>query len=220
MHVERTRRLTAGERLTTITADIRTALGIDATVLPMCDTAVGTIVHTADGPLPFQEYFVRLRCEVPVTGFAFDGIERATVSAEVTAALTAPSLDAIVICPSNPFVSIDPILAVPGLRQLVAAAGVPVIAVSPIIRGKAVKGPAAKMLGELGKEISAVGVARHYGSLLSGFMIDREDAARAAEVETMGIATDVADTLMADATGRRRVAQACLNFIARLRRPA
>jgi LPPG:FO 2-phospho-L-lactate transferase len=219
MHVERTRRLSAGERLTTVTAALAFALGVVPRVLPMCDAPVSTIVQTADGPLAFQDYFVRLGCAVPVTGFAFAGIGQAEITAEIRTVLTDPGLDAILVCPSNPFVSVDPILGVPGMADLIRAAAVPVIAVSPIIGDKAVKGPAAKMLGELGLPVSAPGVARHYRDhgLVTGFLMDDKDRARAAEVEALGLTVETCETLMGDEKGRRRLAEACLAFAGRLR---
>lgn len=217
VHVLRSERLRRGDRLTAITADLCRRLGIAARVLPMTDAPVATIVETADGPLPFQDYFVRLRCEVAVKGFRFAGADAARPSPEVAAALRSPDLAAIVICPSNPFVSIDPILAVPGLRSLIERAAVPVIAVSPIIAGAAVKGPAAKMMQELGLEISAATVAAHYRGLVTGMVIDAADAALAPRIAAMGIAVRPAATLMRSAEDRRRLAGDCLALARALR---
>jgi LPPG:FO 2-phospho-L-lactate transferase len=217
-HVLRGAALRAGGRLTDITADLCRRLGIAARVLPMSDDAVRTIVHSADGDLAFQEYFVGRHCEVPVTGFAFAGIERARPTAEVAAALRAPDLEAIVFCPSNPFVSIDPIVSLPGMRQLIADAGVPVIAVSPIIGGAAVKGPAAKMMRELGLDPSAATVAAHYRGLVASFVMDTADAALAPAVEAQGMTVTLTGTLMRSAADRRRLAQECLAFARSLRR--
>lgn len=175
VHVERTRRLGAGETLTGITADLCTRLGVRARVVPMSDEPVRTMVHTEDGNLPFQRYFVQNRCEPKVTGFTFHGAGDAHPSLPLWEALVSNSLEAIIICPSNPFISIDPILAVPGLRGAIADCGAPVIAVSPIIGGRAVKGPTAKMMSELGIPQTARAVAEHYEGLLTGFVLDNQD---------------------------------------------
>lgn len=216
-HILRGAALRAGGRLTEITADLCRRLGIGARVLPMSDDAVRTIVHSAEGDIAFQDYFVGRHCEVPVTGFAFAGIERARPTVEVEAALRAAELDAIILCPSNPFVSIDPILSLPGMRQLITSAGVPVIAVSPIIGGAAVKGPAAKMMRELGLEPSAAAVAAHYRGLVNGFVMDTADAALAPAVEALGMTVKLTGTLMRNPADRLRLAQTCVAFAGSLR---
>ena len=209
-HVLRGERLRRGERLSTITADLCRRLGIAARVMPMSDAPVRTIVETAAGPLPFQDYFVRLRCEVPVTGFAFTGIEQARPSEEITAALDAGDLAAIILCPSNPYVSVDPILAVPTLKDRLRRRGVPIVAVSPIIGGAAVKGPAAKMMRELKLDPSALAVAEHYAGFIHGMLIDEADAALAPRIEALGMVVQVAPTLMKTADDRRAVARRAL----------
>jgi LPPG:FO 2-phospho-L-lactate transferase len=211
-HVLRAAGLRSGRNLTAITGELCRRLGIAARVLPMSDDAVRTIVHSAEGDLPFQEYFVARKCETPVTGFAFNGIEQARPTDEVTRALRAKELEAILFCPSNPFVSIDPILSLPGVRTLIVDAGVPVIAVSPIIAGAAVKGPAAKMMRELGLAPSPATVASHYRSLVTGFVMDSADAALSAAVEALGMTVRLADILMRNAADRRRLAGQCLDF--------
>lgn len=210
VHVLRSAALERGERLTAITATFCRRLGIAARVLPMSDAPVATIVETAEGPLAFQDYFVRRRCEPAVTGFRFAGAADARPSPEIAAALAVPGLEAIVIAPSNPFVSIDPILAVPGMRRLVTRAGVPVVAVSPLVAGAALKGPTAKMMRELGRDPSAAAVAAHYRGVLTALLIDAQDAALAPAIRAMGLAVGTADTIMRDAADRRRVAEACL----------
>lgn len=174
-HVERTRRLAAGESLSAIGDDFCARLGVRARVVPMSDQPVRTMVHTDDGVLAFQRYFVQNRCEPRVTGFSFHGAGDAHPSLALWEALLGESLEAVVICPSNPFISIDPILAVPGLRGAIADCGAPVVAVSPIIGGNAVKGPAAKMMAELGVPSSARAVADHYDGMLTGFVADHAD---------------------------------------------
>ncbi len=218
LHALRGERLRRGERLTAIVADLAGALGIASAILPMSDTPVPTIVSTPQGDLPFQDYFVRLRCDVPVTGFRFDGIERARPTPEALAALGSPALEAIVVCPSNPYVSIDPILSVPGLREAIGNAGAPIVAVSPIVGGAAIKGPAAKMMRELGHAASALGVARRYAGLVDGFVIDHADSADAEAIHALGMAVLATDAIMRDEDGRERLARECLDFAGRLGR--
>ncbi len=208
-HLERTRRLRAGEPLSAITRDFCRAWGVRHTVLPMSDEPVPTIVRTAEGDLPFQEYFVHCRTEPAVLGFRFEGAERAQPAPGVRAALERAHL--VLVCPSNPWVSIDPILAVGDIRELVAAR--PVVAVSPIIGGRAVKGPAAKMYRELGIQPSAAAVARHYEGLLSGFVMDTADADLRPQVQ---MPTLVTDTLMKSPADRRRLAAEVLAWSAAL----
>ncbi len=210
VHVLRSERLRRGERLSAITADLCRHLGVEARLMPMSDAPVRTIVETASGPLPFQDYFVRHRCEIPVTGFAFAGVERAQPTPEILAAIAAADLAAILVCPSNPFVSVDPILAVPGLKAALRRRGVPIVAVSPIIGGAAVKGPAAKMMRELGLDPSALAVAEHYPGFLDGMLIDEADAALAPRLEALGLRVRVAPTLMKTADERRAVARHAL----------
>jgi LPPG:FO 2-phospho-L-lactate transferase len=218
-HIERTRRLKAGQPLSQVVRDFCRAWGVGATILPMTDQPVATIVDTVEfGELPFQEYFVHRRCEPTVKGFCFDGIERAQPAPGVMEAIRAA--DAIVFCPSNPWVSIDPILrtltplhgASPGPSPL-KGEGKTVVAVSPIIGGQTVKGPAAKMFAELGIEPSALAVAKHYGESISGFVLDTTDAILAGEVQKFGIRPFVVKTLMKTTEDRQHLAEDVLNFI-------
>jgi LPPG:FO 2-phospho-L-lactate transferase len=217
LHVHRTRRLRDGERLTTIALDVAARLGVATRILPMCDAPVRTRVRTADGWLAFQDWFVRLRQEPAVLEVAFDGaaqapIGRAQMTPEVQAALA--GADAIVICPSNPLVSIAPILAVPGIRNAIADArrrGIRVVAVSPIVAGRALKGPADRMLAALGEEVSALGVARRYIGLIDAFVIDEADAALAPAVERLGIHAVVAPSVMTDDASRAALARIVLD---------
>jgi LPPG:FO 2-phospho-L-lactate transferase len=215
-HILRTQRLRAGERLTSITAELSRTLGIAARILPMSDDPVRTIVQSGDERYPFQDYFVRLKCELPVTALHFEGAASARPSPEVTAALSDKSLSAIILCPSNPYLSVDPILAVPGMRKLILSASVPVVAVSPIIGGAAVKGPAAKIMNELGTTPSVKAIAAHYSRLVTGLMIDTADAALAADIEAMGIRVGTAHILMRTAEDRRAVAADCIALARRL----
>lgn len=215
MHVLRTQRLAAGETLTAVTGDFAARLGIASRILPMCDEAVATMVRTPDGELPFQDYFVRLRCAVTVEGFRFAGIENARASDEVVAALADPELRAVIVCPSNPFVSVDPILSVPGLRDAIPN-NLPIVAVSPIIAGQAVKGPAAAMLRDLGFDVSALGVARHYAGWIGGLVVDTRDEALAASIEALGMKVLLTDTLMTTDADRERLARETLAFAERI----
>ncbi|MBK9208360.1 MAG: 2-phospho-L-lactate transferase [Anaerolineales bacterium] len=201
-HIERTRRLKEGQTLTQVTKDFCAAWGIKHTALPMTDSPVRTMVDTDEGELAFQEYFVHRQCKPRVKGFRFDGVEVAGPAIGAREALE--SADAIVICPSNPWVSVDPIL------RVIQKINKPVIAVSPIIGGKTVKGPAAKMYEELGIEPSALAVAKHYRTLLSGFVLDTVDAHLSEEINTKTLVTD---TLMNNLTDRARLATDVLNFI-------
>jgi LPPG:FO 2-phospho-L-lactate transferase len=211
-HVERTRRLVAGASLSAITDDFCRRLGVRARLTPMCDEPVRTMVETADGVVPFQRYFVERRCEPAVTGFRFEGVGAAHPTPALCQALAGASLEAVLICPSNPFISIDPILAVPSLRAAIAACGAPVVAVSPIIGGRAVKGPTAKMMAELGVPRSARSVAEHYGTLLDGFVLDAADA-EAAAIDLPCLATRV---LMTSEDDKRTLASEVLAFARRI----
>ena len=212
LHVERSQRLAGGETLGAIAADLCRRLGVGPQVLPASDDAVRTVVDTVAGSMAFQHYFVRERCAPAVRGFHFAGAATARPQPRGLAALAEPGLRAIVVCPSNPFISIDPILARPGRTAAIAAAGVPVVAVSPIVGGAAVKGPAAKMLAELGQEVSARAVWQHYGSLLDGIVLDSADAALERQARDDGLAVLVTPTLMHDARDRMGLAQAVLAF--------
>jgi LPPG:FO 2-phospho-L-lactate transferase len=203
-HVERTRRLRAGEALSTVTADFCRRLGIAARLVPMTDDIVRTRLRTDEGWLDFQDYFVRRRCAPRVLEVIYDGAATAHAHPDVLAALGDPRLRAVVICPSNPFLSIEPILAVPDLREAIARAAAPVVAVSPIIGGRAVKGPTAKMMSELGLEVSAAAVARRYRDLLDAYVLDGADAA---EARKLGIPVTLAHTLMTTLADRENLAR-------------
>ncbi len=204
-HLERTRRLRSGQPLSQITKEFCAAWGIQPTVLPMTDSPVRTMVDSDEGELAFQEYFVHRQCRPRVKGFRFDGVAAASPAVGVEEALRA--CDAVVFCPSNPWVSIDPIL------RVVKEINKPTFAVSPIIGGKTVKGPAAKMFSELGIEPSAYAVAEHYRAILRGFILDVEDAALEKEIQNLGCATLVADTRMNQPADRARLANETLQFI-------
>ena len=207
VHVERTWRLAHGATLSEVTAHLCTALAIAVRVLPMSDDPVRTRVLTAEGWLDFQEYFVRRQCNPAVRDFMFAGAEAARAQPHALAALERRDLRAIVICPSNPFVSVEPILAVPGIRRAMQRSMAPVMAVTPIIGGKAIKGPAAKMMAELGLDVSGAAVARRYADLVDGFVIDQVDPTPDA---TGGVTFFSAATLMNTVDDRLQLARAVL----------
>ncbi len=217
VHVLRTARLRAGRRLTEVTAGLAATLGVRHTLLPMSDDPVRTIVHTAGGTLAFQHYFVRERCAPAVRGFEFAGAATARVSPELAAWLADPRLAGIVICPSNPYVSIDPMLHVPGLAARLRGPRRPVVAVSPIVAGAALKGPTAKMMHELAVPATASAVAMHYRGRIDGFILDEQDAALAPHLNAEGLPTIVAPTVMITLDDRIRLASITLNFIESLR---
>lgn len=210
-HLERTRRLLGGSSLSEVTRDFCRSWGIGPRVLPMSDDPVPTQVITESGVLPFQEYFVRERCQPAVKGFEFSGSESALPAPGVSASLR--EADLVILCPSNPWVSIDPILAIGSLREILAQ--VPVIAVTPIISGETLKGPAAKMYREMGIEPSALAVARHYQGLLSGFVLDSRDRELEEPVRDLdpgGLDVLVTDTWMKDDGDRVQLARETLAF--------
>jgi len=204
-HLERTRRLKAGQTLTQITNDFCKAWGVEHTILPMSNQPLRTIVETEEGDLAFQEYFVHRRCEPRVRGFRFDGVESAEPAPGAQEALQIA--EAVIICPSNPWVSIDPILEV--IKQITK----PVVAVSPIIGGQTVKGPAAKMFLELGIEPSALAVADHYCDLVTGFVLDTLDKQLQGDIRSLNMRTLVTNTLMKSLDNRKQLASDVLDFI-------
>ena len=214
-HIERTRRLKAGESLSAVIDDFRRCLGIAARLLPVSDDPLRTRLLTTAGLLDFQDYFVRLRSEPAISELEFAGAEQARPHPEVLAALAAPALRAVVICPSNPFISIDPILAVPGIRAALRDCRAPVVAVSPIIAGQAVKGPTAKMMAELGLPVDAAAVAQHYRDFLDLYIANEADAAA-----TSGLTIPVvlAPILMRSLADREALAETVLAAAERIRK--
>ena len=209
LHVLRTQALRAGRTLTAIVGEVARRFDIRSTILPMSDDPIRTIVETPQGDLAFQRYFVERRCAPEVLGIRFAGASGARASAQVREALEAPDLRAIVICPSNPYLSIDPILATPDIRKLIETTRAPVVAVSPIIGGAAVKGPTTKIMRELGAPTTSQTIAQHYRGLIDGLVIDKADAA---ERDLPEIAVKVTGTLMQNNTDRDRLAAATLAF--------
>lgn len=209
-HIQRTRLLREGKSYTEVIAALAMALNVRARVLPMSDHPVATVVRTPSGELAFQEYFVRRRHADDVIGVRFGGIESASASQQVLDAIG--SARVVVFCPSNPIVSIGPILAVSGMRDALLASSAPKVAVSPIVGGRALKGPADRMLAGLGEEVSAYGVASRYAGLLAGMVIDKVDASDAARIEALGMRVLVTDTIMRDTRDRARLARDVVRF--------
>jgi LPPG:FO 2-phospho-L-lactate transferase len=203
-HILRTEAMAAGRTLSEVTALLARRLEVAHTVLPMTDDAVRSVVDTDEGPLAFQDYFVRRQCKPQFRGVMFRGAANAEPSQGFRQALD--RAHAIVVTPSNPFVSIDPILALPGIKDALRQSRRPLVAVSPIVGGEAVKGPLAKMLRELGAEPSALGVARHYGRLVDGWLIDRVDRNLASAIEALGCRVKVCNTMMRTLDDKRRLA--------------
>ncbi len=210
----RTARLRAGEPLSVVTRALAQSVGVRVRLLPMSDAPIATIIQTPDGELAFQDYFVRRRHQDVVVGVRFEGAESAAATPEALAALG--QAQAIILCPSNPLLSIEPILRVGGLRSALDAASAPVVAVSPIVGGQALKGPADRILEAQGFDVSPLGVARWYGKLLDGLVLDELDAALAPEIAALGIRPLVTQTIMRDHADRARLAHETLDFAASL----
>jgi LPPG:FO 2-phospho-L-lactate transferase len=215
-HVERTQRLAKGETLSQVTRHLCAQLGIAHHVAPMTDGSVRTIVHTETAALVFQDYFVRLHCEPVVTAITFDGAGDAVPSPAFSAAMANPALRAIVICPSNPMLSVDPILSVPGVREWLRQTCAPVVAVSPIVGGRAIKGPAAKIFRELGRDVSVIGVAEHYRGLIDGLVIDTIDSAAKPAIESLGMRVAVTDSVMKSLDDQAKLAADVLALAAEM----
>jgi LPPG:FO 2-phospho-L-lactate transferase len=216
-HAERTRLLALGMSLSEVTRHLCERLSIAHRIVPMSDEQLRTIVLTDEGRLEFQHYFVRRRCEPRVLRLAFESAGDAPApSPAFDAALDAANLEAIVICPSNPFLSIAPILEVQGVRERIARGMAPVIAVSPIVAGDAIKGPAAKIMEELGLEVSALEIARHYRDLIDGLIIDIRDANAQTEIEQLGLEVSAVNTVMKTSDDQAALAQAAIDFGRRL----
>jgi LPPG:FO 2-phospho-L-lactate transferase len=215
-HILRTERLRTGMPLSVVTTHLSDALGIQTRIVPMTDDRVATLVETPAGTLEFQDYFVGRRQSDDVLGVAFAGIERATAHPDALAAIR--EADAVVIAPSNPIVSVAPILATPGLREALVDTPAPIVAVSPIVGGYALKGPAAQMLATLGHEVSALGVVRIYADEIDGIVIDEVDRELGPAIELLGPRVLVTATVMGDEADRRRLAGEVLDFAAALAR--
>jgi LPPG:FO 2-phospho-L-lactate transferase len=209
-HVLRTSRLRLGMTLTEVTAGLSGALSVKSAVLPMSDDPVSTVLETPEGRLEFQEYFVRRRQKDEVLGVDLRGIEEAAPTESVLAAIS--GADAIILCPSNPVVSVGPILALPGMIEALASSPAPKVAVSPIVGGRALKGPADRMLASLGHEVSSTGVARMYADLVDGMVVDLIDEGEREAIESIGMRVLATDAVMRDAADRARLASETLQF--------
>jgi LPPG:FO 2-phospho-L-lactate transferase len=215
IHVLRTSRLAKGDTLTAITADMCTTFDLGVDIRPMSDQSVRTRLRSDDGWLDFQDYFVGRQAKPVIHELAYAGIEQARPAPGLVEALTADDIAAIVICPSNPFISIEPILAVPGMAQAIQDASAPVIAVSPIIDGKAVKGPTAKMLRELGSEATAAAVLKRYDGLLDAYIADPRDM-KSLQAVVSDVSLYPADIMMVTLDDRDRLARTVMNVAAEL----
>jgi LPPG:FO 2-phospho-L-lactate transferase len=216
-HLWRTGRIDRGDKLLQITGQLARQMGIESHIHPMCEEPVRTTVHCEGRDLPFQQYFVKEQCGPAVTGFSFEGIAQARPNEQVMAGLNDTSFSSIVVCPSNPFVSIDPILQIPALWQALRDNQAPVMLVCPIVAGMAIKGPAAKMMAELGVPVTALGVAQHYANRYPGlidiFVIDVSDATLAPEIASLGMEVTVAPTLMRNRQDKQRLAKIVLDLV-------
>lgn len=216
-HLWRAGQLAGGASLSELTGMLARQWNVGSFIHPMSDFPVRTVVECDTGDLLFQHYFVREQCGPSVSGFRFEGIADATPNPELLALLQGDDLSAIVVCPSNPYVSIDPILQLPAMWQALAGSPAPLVLVSPIVGGQAIKGPAAKMMAELGVPVTAKGVAQHYCSrypgLLDYFVIDHSDATLAAEIEDMGLHVAVTNTVMKSRADKQQLAQFTLDLV-------
>jgi LPPG:FO 2-phospho-L-lactate transferase len=216
-HLRRTERLRQGASLLEVTAELADQLGVTARVHPMTEHAVRTTVHCDGQDLAFQHYFVREACQPAVSGFSFEGIEQALPNPQVMSLLKTDSFGAVIVCPSNPFVSIDPILGLSGLWQALSECSARVALVSPIVGGMAIKGPAAKMMAELGLPVTTLGVAEHYAAnypgLIDHFVIDESDAKLGGEIAKLGMRVSIAPTVMKSRQDKRQLALHVLSLI-------
>ncbi len=216
VHVYRTHALRAGQSLSAVTSALAERFGVSTGIIPMTDDRVRTVLDTDRGRLEFQEYFVRRRCEPRVSGISFPGAEKARPAPAFAELLQSDTLAGIVICPSNPFLSIDPILSLPGVTDALSAAAAPVVAVTPVVAGDAIKGPTAKLMRERGLVVSPVAVAEHYAGLIDGFVLDAADESLLPAIAGGGIEVAVANTIMRSMDDRVSLGRATLDFLARL----
>lgn len=212
LHLTRTQMLRDQHSLTDVVRHLSKCLGISHRIYPMSDSPVRTIVETTNGELEFQKYFVKKRCEPIVSGFRFEGVD----TARPVAQLLDQKFESVIICPSNPFVSVDPILAVPGMREFLLSLRVPIVAVSPIVQGQALKGPTVKMMSELNFEQTNVQIGRHYQDLISGLIIDKLDADSGDSIRSLGIQVKVDQTVMKSLEDKIHLARSAVAFASTL----
>lgn len=217
LHIERTRMLAEGMSLSNTTSSLASAFGLPNFIIPMSDQPVGTIIETEYTALPFQHYFVKEQCRPIARSIRFEGADRAAPSPAFAAALQRRDISAVILCPSNPYLSIDPILAVPGVRDALLKLEAPIIAVSPIIGGKALKGPAAKLMSELGVTPGVAAVAAHYRGLINGLVIDETDMSQSAQVRSAGAEPFIARSVMVSDEDRIELARRTLLFASAIR---
>jgi len=210
-HLYRTERLREGATLTQVTAELIAAWGLPCKLVPMTDQRVRTLVKTRGGVLDFQTYFVRRRAHDTVLGVTFDGARRARPAHGLLQAIRQAA--GIIICPSNPIISIGPILAVAGIREALRESAATVAAISPIVGGRALKGPAARMMKSLGMRVSALGVAELYRDFVDVFILDQVDAGQAAKVEALGMRVVVTDTIMTSIAKKKALARAAAELM-------
>jgi LPPG:FO 2-phospho-L-lactate transferase len=207
-HIFRTERLRAGAKLSEVTRELTAALGVKSAIVPMSDHPVRTMVETKAGLLDFQDYFVRRRTRDAVRGVRFHGAEKSKPAAGVLNAIM--RADAVIFCPSNPIISIGPILAVPGIRQALERRKGPTVAISPIVGGRALKGPAAGMMRGLKMSVSALGVAQFYKGIVNVFVLDKVDETQAAKIESLGMRAIATDTIMTGLSKKKALASAVM----------
>ncbi|MEC9376397.1 MAG: 2-phospho-L-lactate transferase [Pseudomonadota bacterium] len=212
-HIRRTELLDKGLSLSDTTRKIYQRLGIKTQIIPMSDEKVRTELETDQGNLAFQDYFVRLKAEPIVKQIRYKGASKANVSRELLAAFDETRLSGIIISPSNPWLSIEPILSVSSLKTMIVNSGLPVIAISPIVGGRAIKGPTAKLMKELGLEVSAKGIAEHYKGLIDALIIDSSDAQHADDINRIGIQTAVTQTIMYNDADKAALAEFVITFL-------
>ena len=214
LHILRTQRLHSGESLSSITRQICDVLGVKVRIIPASDDPIKTKVQTTEGNFALQRYFVLENCQPKVTGFKYEGSEEAAVNSLILDKVLDKNLKAVILCPSNPYISIDPILSIRGFKETLKYCKAPIIAVSPIIGRHSLKGPTAKMMDELGYEVSAHTVACHYGDIIDGIVIDSSDSELEGSIQDEGIRTCVAPTIMNSKQDKIRLAEDALNFAA------
>ncbi|MGI9353937.1 MAG: 2-phospho-L-lactate transferase [Rhizobiaceae bacterium] len=214
LNVVRTNLLDSGKSLSEVTSHITAKLGISSEIVPMTDSNVRTVFQTDRGTLEFQDYFVRLQCEPVVNSIEFEGAGKVKPSPRFGELLTDPSVDAFVICPSNPFISIDPILSVPSVRTSLTKHPSCVVAVSPVVDGQSIKGPTSKLMSELDLGSSSGDIATYYGDFIDGFVLDHRDSNLAAEIEESGIRTLYGNIVVSTLEDRCRLARDVVDFAA------
>ena len=215
-HEARTALLRDGQSLAQVMRTLATSLGVRHRIAPATNDPVSTVILSRGERIPFQDYFVRMACEPPISGVEFEGADTAEPVPDLVEAFSSEAVESVIICPSNPFVSIGPILAIPGLQSRIQSRDFPVVAVSPIIGGRSVKGPAGKMMEELGIPVSSTTVARCYQEVIDALVVDRRDRSEAAAIERLGQRVLVTDTLMSDDRDRKRLASEVLEFVENL----